>query len=213
MDPEDYDPTTGMELYEPDMGMAGEEQPDTSQDFEAEDGAMLPGEVELPFDGSSPGSGSAALASASDIAARSLFGRGGVIYNSGDNLGTSPAVQSRSEIMPYPVRSAGTMRARGILGAIAQKVGKRIGLHAIAYAVAHYGIPAAAAAFGVGASDLLFLIGQYSAKRSKRHRGPHLSTVLKRIKKGQHYEKLLRKYAAKAHVHHARPAFRKRKGK
>ncbi|HET9683726.1 MAG TPA: hypothetical protein VFP15_06455, partial [Gemmatimonadaceae bacterium] len=172
---------------------------------DVEDGSIMPGESELPFDGSIPGvSAGLGLATAAQLAGLSIGGPKGITYSGPDqgalpNLGTSPSVQLRSQ-------TAG--RTKGILQAIAARVGKHVALHSIALLVGKYGLPAVSAAFGIGAEDLLFLIAQYTVKRGRRgRRGPHLHTVLKRIKRAERYKHMLRHYASLAgiHRHHAAP--------
>lgn len=162
----------------------------------------MPGESELPWDGSIAGTGSSAVSSALALARGfSIGGKDGISYSGGDplpNLGTSPSVSLRSQ-------AAG--RTRAILRAISARIGKHIALHTVALLVGKWGIPMVAAALGVGAEDLLFLIAQYSTRKSRRRLGPHLSTVVKRIKKADHYRHMLQKFAHKAGVtRHAAPS-------
>ncbi len=104
-------------------------------------------------------------------------------------------------------RAQASARRGAILAAIAARLGRRVALHAVAALVGKWGLPATSAALGVGAEDLLFLIAQYASSKGHRgRRGPHLHTVVKRIKSGDRYRHMLQKWAHKAGVHGHRAA-------
>lgn len=100
-------------------------------------------------------------------------------------------------------------RLKAILVAIWNRVGKKIALHAIVALCERWGLPVAASAFGVGADDLTFLIAENAVvRRGRGRRGPHLHTILKRIRRGDRYRHLLQRWSAKAGIHrHRAPAY------
>ena len=100
---------------------------------------------------------------------------------------------------------------QGIVVAASQAVGHRVSRKAIVRFIVKWGWEVAAAAFNLAAQDLMALFVREKS-RPHRHYGPHLYTVLKRIKRGEHYKKMLARYASKAHVHHATSYHRHRGG-
>jgi hypothetical protein len=87
-----------------------------------------------------------------------------------------------------------------ILRKVCGQVGKRVSAKAIVRFMVKYGPAFTAGATGLPAQDLLYLFAD-EKMRPHRRRGPHLYTVVKRIRKGHRLEAMLSRYARKAGAH------------
>jgi len=191
--------------------------------------STLPGEDEIPFDpaeavdtgtrgfdgDSAVDPGSSGFPTSQVVQTGFELSRRGIF--AGPNLGTWPrdpggpmpsvGLVGRGGGAMNAARAQASARRGAILAAIAARLGRRVALHAVAALVGKWGLPATSAALGVGAEDLLFLIAQYASSKGHRgRRGPHLHTVVKRIKRGDRYRHMLQKWARKAGVHGHRAA-------
>lgn len=89
-----------------------------------------------------------------------------------------------------------------IVAAASQKLGKNISKRAIVAFMVKWGADVAGSALGLSKSELYTVLADVKAKPHRR-RGPHLNTMVKRIRRADRYKKTLAKYARKAHVHAA----------
>jgi hypothetical protein len=178
--------------------------PDEGVYEDASAGALLPDEG-TTVDFSTIGG----LGTAGSVLANTLrIGPGGSILNYDSGSGAPGAlVPSRSGV-PM-VQNAATQRIKAILLTAAAHIGRRVALNALVALVKRWGLPAAAQAFGLSADDLLFALAAKEMKgRGRGRRGPHLYTLVKRIKRGQRAQHTLTRWAHKAGVrqHHRAPA-------
>jgi len=181
---------------------------DDPQDMDNEIDDAFPGEEEKPWDAEDTGTSRYRPGRAGpDLDLLGSRSGNALLHYRGDNLGTYPKLGGQMQAF----RQQAAARRGSILGHIAARLGRRVALHGIALLVGKWGLPAASQALGVGAEDLLFLIAQYAGMKGKRgRRGPHLHTVLKRIKRGDRYRHMLSKFARKAGIHHHAPRAHKK---
>jgi len=136
------------------------------------------------------------------------------------NFDSGSGSGSGGQMMPFPGLPTGGgkcgPRVMSLKSQILYKaacfIGKRISAKAIVRFIIRWGAAAAANTTGLAANELLALF--FDAKgRPHRRRGPHLYTVVKRIRQGQRYSHMLAKYARKTHslpAHHHHPVARRR---
>jgi len=125
---------------------------------------------------------------------------------SGGNLGVGPRVIPRSQ--------ANGVRGGDVLALASANAGFRITRKTLFYMIKKFGIPAVMQLTRLTAELLLAMW----MKRPKRgSRGPHLRTVVKRVRQGRRYEAMLRKYGVQAGRggggHRPKYAFQKRRRK
>lgn len=201
--PGDGDTVDTTDFNIPDVAQAGGSPDDEALVDAANSGSLFPEEGSgMAVDFGTLGN--LGTQSVQSVLARGLVGPGGYLYDTGS--GASTQGTSRQLV---PVRGGGDVRLKTILLAAAARLGKHIALKGIVHLIKKWGLPAAAGAFGLGADDLLYILARYEVRPRRGARGPHLRTVVRRIRQGHHYEHLLAKYAAKAHVRrHYAPMYR-----
>lgn len=193
------DPGLDAGGYDPGADSSAQDPSDPS--FDAGVGAILPGEDIIPFDGG----GFGGLSPVVLAAARSMR-LGPFEYSSNDAPGAVAPIPVRAR-PGQPTKNPATERVRAIIATISAHIGKHVTLRASIQYIRKWGMPSAATAFGVGADDLMFLTAYQTMKQTSRgRRGPHLHTVVKRIKAGERYRHMLSRWARKAGIHHHRAA-------